>query len=1253
MKHQPTELKVKDKLLNSKVKLPPVEGHGDIQVQANLPVKVAPIKSLRNPKKKTPQDDSETQELADGVAIGSGPQSDHELSNETQATGTLYAQLEGSSVVSDAGGSSSTVSTNSSNATAVEAGSTFTSGLSTGAMVALGLVGAGAIGAVIAANAQKNPDKLPPQVTSITAISANKTITLNYDEALDSTHLPLTSSFAITTNGIANTISSITVSGNTMTLTLTNAFTSGALTISYTDPTTGNDANAIQDTSGNDAGSFIQGIVADGYISGAQIYLDTNGNGIADPSEATGIYTNADGSFFLPNTLPSASIIAVGGTNIDTGLAQTTPLKAPAGSSTINPLTTLVAAVIDHAAQTGSPVTAASAAQTVASSLGLTLPTGNTLLNYDPLAQNDVTSLPVQKAAAQIATLIGLAAGSDATIAKTIMTNWAHNLLGPGISGVNLGDLDTIDPTELGILLANTNVTITPALITDIANANTAIQNATSFDQITSAQSQYLDTTAPAQISIRSSSTGIVKVQLDLAPLQINPDAWSYSTNNGTNWTPGVGDNFKLAVGTYNADQVQVKQVDVHNRETISKIAIGFSVAASNPPIDLLAMSGGGFKALTADSGMLAGLLKYYNTDMLNGNLNTANDVTVAMLLNDEMALSANSGSTWFLDLLGYSQPFVDSLNDYTRMFSKDGTYDLTTGGADGFFGVMGEAFNDYLDVSIADMWRDVQADFARINNFDSLLTFLSNAPETVYKMLSVACHGLGDELLDLLGTIPGVGPYINDLRAFFAGSFIGKISDAIDLMTLRGVDWNTFMQEIVFAPDHLATTLKNINFYEGTGRTSTLDTQSLIYTLTISSDEAAIGPGRTFPIADNTVMATVLNSEAQYEMLPSLPTWLSPTATYNFIPASATSLGNPTDIAAPWLPNIKSGDLRVEYDSSKLFDFGTIKTYDDLSFKGLSAYMTSTISSAAAGVSASYGALADTTSILGLLVNAADIITAGNFSDPLLNYTKGLSPLVQITQNANGPDIAYDPTLPSSTTSYADPITSISSSSAASNGFLRMADGGYFDNTGLEAGLSYLQANQSDWIAGDNINDFEITMFIVCDLDQVVSETLAARGFGNIGDTAERLFKDGYQFDISVLGVDMVDISHPNSAVFESASGKVSGMAAPIWTYASNATTGSGVGFKLSAWEIGVETFAGNSMNIGGGYKGTINYWAINSSTGAAPIASGNWNDYEIMYNQIITALQTEQTIAKYSAFGPISGAELLADHLGYTVLA
>lgn len=104
---------------------------------------------------------------------------------------------------------------------------------------------------------------------------------------------------------------------------------------------------AISGSSGGSGGSSSGGRVADGYISGARIYIDANDNGIADDGEYTGVMTDANGNFTLTSA-PTHALIAVGGTNIDTGLANKVILKAPVGSSVINPLTTLVQTYVQN-----------------------------------------------------------------------------------------------------------------------------------------------------------------------------------------------------------------------------------------------------------------------------------------------------------------------------------------------------------------------------------------------------------------------------------------------------------------------------------------------------------------------------------------------------------------------------------------------------------------------------------------------------------------------------------------------------------------------------------------------------------------------------------------------------------------------------------------------------------------------------------------------------------------------------------------
>ncbi|MGI4768919.1 MAG: beta strand repeat-containing protein, partial [Janthinobacterium lividum] len=118
------------------------------------------------------------------------------------------------------------------------------------------------------------------------------------------------------------------------------------------------------------------GVVVDGYLAGATIFEDANGNGVLDLGEGS-TTTGANGSFTLPYS--PAPLVAVGGTDTSTGIANTTTLKAPSGATVVTPLTTLVSAV---AKQNGGDIAAAQAA--VQAAFGLSV--GVDLLSLDPVA---------------------------------------------------------------------------------------------------------------------------------------------------------------------------------------------------------------------------------------------------------------------------------------------------------------------------------------------------------------------------------------------------------------------------------------------------------------------------------------------------------------------------------------------------------------------------------------------------------------------------------------------------------------------------------------------------------------------------------------------------------------------------------------------------------------------------------------------------------------------------------------------------
>ncbi|MFS8138792.1 MAG: hypothetical protein ACMG50_11765, partial [Thermomonas sp.] len=83
----------------------------------------------------------------------------------------------------------------------------------------------------------------------------------------------------------------------------------------------------------------IKSAVVDGYVSGATVFVDGNGNGKLDAGEFSTM-TDASGNFVLPAGITGGGIVASGGTDLLTGKAFKGTLTAAAGSTVINPITT-------------------------------------------------------------------------------------------------------------------------------------------------------------------------------------------------------------------------------------------------------------------------------------------------------------------------------------------------------------------------------------------------------------------------------------------------------------------------------------------------------------------------------------------------------------------------------------------------------------------------------------------------------------------------------------------------------------------------------------------------------------------------------------------------------------------------------------------------------------------------------------------------------------------------------------------------
>jgi uncharacterized repeat protein (TIGR02059 family) len=99
-------------------------------------------------------------------------------------------------------------------------------------------------------------DGSPPVPGTPQTSSNGSTISITYDETLSAT-APQTSAFSVLVNSVSNSVSSVSISGQTIELSLNFSIVSSAtVTLAYADPSSGNDTNAIQDEAGNDAPSI-------------------------------------------------------------------------------------------------------------------------------------------------------------------------------------------------------------------------------------------------------------------------------------------------------------------------------------------------------------------------------------------------------------------------------------------------------------------------------------------------------------------------------------------------------------------------------------------------------------------------------------------------------------------------------------------------------------------------------------------------------------------------------------------------------------------------------------------------------------------------------------------------------------------------------------------------------------------------------------------------------------------------------------
>ena len=229
------------------------------------------------------------------------------------------------------------------------------------------------------------------------------------------------------------------------------------------------------------------GLVIDGYIAGATVFADTDGDGILDQGEAF-TTTAADGSFTLVGG--SGSLVMFGGTDISTGLAFTGTMSAPEGSEVVTPLTTLVnqlAAFLseDPTGPTAEDVAAAEAQVLAAFGLNAELD----LSNYDPVRaaiEGDLDALLVLSASIQVqSTITQIAAETENEQAALLAITSA--ILEANVIG---GTVDLSDPGTAANIIQAAGVedpATLAAMTSVVTTANESIQLAEDLTELAQA----------------------------------------------------------------------------------------------------------------------------------------------------------------------------------------------------------------------------------------------------------------------------------------------------------------------------------------------------------------------------------------------------------------------------------------------------------------------------------------------------------------------------------------------------------------------------------------------------------------------------------------------------------------------------------------------------------------------------------------------------------------------------------------------
>ena len=249
-------------------------------------------------------------------------------------------------------------------------------------------------------------------------------------------------------------------------------------------------------SSSSSSGSVtLSGTAVDGYLVGSEVCVDDNADGVVDAGEetCTDSATDATGDFSVTATA-TAPVIIRGGSDATTGLVFEGELTAPAGSTMITPLTTVMQALMLSESDPKSEADALAAVQAMFNLGATDITAVDPMSDVNLYARSVIAHTVMERISESVAAYTGgdksavyaLAAGRLAALAAA-GTNLIDSAGALDVT-VSAQIVDTAMLAALGVSAADTAglVTVLGAATSDLDDVFTVMNNYADVDSMTS-----------------------------------------------------------------------------------------------------------------------------------------------------------------------------------------------------------------------------------------------------------------------------------------------------------------------------------------------------------------------------------------------------------------------------------------------------------------------------------------------------------------------------------------------------------------------------------------------------------------------------------------------------------------------------------------------------------------------------------------------------------------------------------------------